>query len=89
MALSSICSAFSSFIVYFAHDRDGIKDVSYWLMGSFAGASWENLRVLFPIVILAFLFFWSQYRNLNLMPVSYTHLEFFDELSNICRFSII
>lgn len=67
MALSSICSAFSSFIVYFAHDRDGIKDVSYWLMGSFAGASWENLRVLFPIVILAFLFFWSQYRNLNLM----------------------
>ena len=55
MALSSICSAFSSFIVYFAHDRDGIKDVSYWLMGSFAGASWENLRVLFPIVIFLFL----------------------------------
>lgn len=34
MALSSICSAFSSFIVYFAHDRDGIKDVSYWLMAA-------------------------------------------------------
>ena len=36
-------------------------------MGSFAGASWDNLTILFPVVILAFFFFWSQYRNLNLM----------------------
>lgn len=67
MALSSICSSFSSFIVYFANDRDGIKNVTYWLMGSFAGADWEVLAVLMPIVIAAFFFFWSQYRSLNLM----------------------
>lgn len=67
MALSSVCSSFSSFIVYFSPDTEAIKSVTFWLMGSFAGAKWENIVVILPIVCLAFLFFWSQYRNLNLM----------------------
>ena len=37
-ALSSVCSAFSSFIVYFAHDREGMQTVTYWLMGALGGA---------------------------------------------------
>ena len=36
-------------------------------MGSFAGAKWDNLAVIAPIVILAVLFFWTQSRILNLM----------------------
>ncbi len=67
MALSSVCSSFSSFVVYFSSDNDALKNVTFWLMGSFAGASWENITVVLPIVFLALLFFWSQYRNLNLM----------------------
>ena len=34
MALSSVCSAFSNLIVYFAHDREGIQSVTYWMMSS-------------------------------------------------------
>ncbi|WP_299142271.1 iron ABC transporter permease [uncultured Dialister sp.] len=67
MALSSVCSAFSSFIVYFANDRDGIQTITYWLMGSLAGARWNELSVIAPIVILSVLFFWTQSRVLNLM----------------------
>ena len=67
MALSSICSAFSSFIVYFAHRRDGIKDVSYWLMGSFAGASWKICVYFSRLSSLPFYFSGVSYRNLNLM----------------------
>ena len=67
MALSSVCSAFSSFIVYFANNKEGMQTVAYWMMGSFAGARWDNLAVIAPIVILAVLFFWSQSRMLNLM----------------------
>ena len=32
MALSSICSAFSSFIVYFANDAQGMQKITFWLM---------------------------------------------------------
>ena len=52
MALSAVCSAFSSFIVYFANDKEGIQTITYWMMGS---------------LLLAVLFFWSQSRILNLM----------------------
>ena len=67
MALSSVCSAFSSFIVYIAHDKEGMETVTYWTMGSMAGASWERDVVVLPIVIAGTLFFLTQYRTLNLM----------------------
>ena len=36
-------------------------------MGSLAGAKWNELAVIAPIVILSVLFFWTQSRVLNLM----------------------
>lgn len=67
MALSTVCSAFSSFIVYLGNNREGMQSIAYWLMGSLAGAKWQNIRIILPLVILATLFFITQYRTLNLM----------------------
>ena len=67
MALSAVCSAFSSFVVYFANNKEGMQTIVYWMMGSLAGAKWGNLAVIAPIVILSILFFWTQSRILNLM----------------------
>lgn len=67
MALSSMCSAFSSFIVYFSNNREGMQSITYWLMGSLAGAKWQDIRIILPIVIIATLLFITQYRTLNLM----------------------
>lgn len=67
MALSAVCGAFSSFIVYFANNKEGMQTIAYWMMGSFAGAKWEILAVIGPIVVLAVMFFWTQSRMLNLM----------------------
>lgn len=39
MALSAVCGAFSSFIVYFANNKEGMQTIAYWMMGSFAGRS--------------------------------------------------
>ena len=66
-ALGSVCSAFSNFVVYIAGDRDGIQTVTFWLMGSLAGAKWENLAVIIPCVLIATLFFCTQSRILNMM----------------------
>lgn len=67
MALSSVCSAFSSFIVYFANDAQGIQTITFWLMGSVAGAKWEQLNFILPIILGGIIFFITQYRILNLM----------------------
>lgn len=67
MALSAVCSAFSSFIVYFSNNREGLQTVTYWLMGSLAGANWQNLAVTIPIILLSIVVFMTQSRILNLM----------------------
>jgi iron complex transport system permease protein len=67
MALSSVCSAFSSFIVYIKNDAEGMKTVTFWLMGSLAGAKWEEIIFILPLILLGLIFFISQYRILNLM----------------------
>ncbi|QNH54370.1 iron ABC transporter permease [Selenomonas timonae] len=67
MALSAVCSAFASFIVYFANDKDGIQSITYWLMGSMAGAKWSTLQVMIPMSIIIPFFFYTQAKILNLM----------------------
>lgn len=66
-ALSSVCSAFSSFIVYLSDDGDTLKTITFWIMGSLAGAKWEELIFILPIIIIGTIFFITQYRTLNLM----------------------
>ncbi len=67
MALGSVCSALSNFIVYLYGDRNGMQTIAFWLMGSFAGAKWENIALILPVNLLLSLFFISQSRVLNLM----------------------
>lgn len=67
MALSSVCSAFASFIVYIKNDAEGMKSITFWLMGSLGGAKWEEIVFILPLIIIGLLFFMSQYRILNLM----------------------
>jgi iron complex transport system permease protein len=67
MAVSSVCSAFSSFVIYIANNRNAASEVAYWTMGSLASAGWQTDRWILIIMITGTLFFWSQYRTLNLM----------------------
>lgn len=67
MALSALCSAFSSFIVYFSNNKEGIQNITYWLMGSLASAAWDRLLFVFPVIACCIVFFCTQSRILNLM----------------------
>ncbi len=67
MAVSAVCSAFSSFLLYIANDKNGAAEVTYWTMGNLGGAKWENVQVILPVILIGTLIFWSQFRNLNLM----------------------
>lgn len=67
LALSYVCSAFTSFIVYIADNREGMQTITYWIMGSFAGAKWESMKIILVFVILSIFFFMTQCRILNLM----------------------
>lgn len=67
VAISSIFSAFSSFLIFTAKDREAMRSVSFWLMGGFSGAKWQEMKILAILILLATIFFLTQYRTLNLM----------------------
>ncbi len=67
LAVSSVFSSFSSFVIFFSNDKEGIKNITYWLMGSLGSAKWETMWMIHLVVIGGSLFFLTQYRTLNLM----------------------
>lgn len=67
MAVSAVCLAFSNFVLYLSNDANATAQVTHWTMGSLAGAEWGRVKVILPIILLCSLFFWTQFRNLNLM----------------------
>ncbi len=67
MAVSSVCSAFSSFIIYITNDKGASAEITRWTMGSLGSASWSKVALMLPIALGITLIFWTQYRNLNLM----------------------
>lgn len=69
MAFNAVCSALTGGIVYFANSMEGIQTITYWLMGSLSGASWETLLLAYPAVGAGILFFWTRSRVLNLMLI--------------------
>ena len=64
MAVSSVCSAIGNFAIYIVNNT---SEIMFWTMGSLAGAKWQRVGVLLPVVFIGTLIFWSQFRNLNLM----------------------
>ena len=69
MVVNALFTAFSNFIVYFANDAEGIKTVTFWVMGSLASAKWDRLPLLSIVVITAITFFITQSRILNTMLI--------------------
>lgn len=67
LALSAVCSAFSNFIVFFAHDREAIGTITFWLMGSLGGAKWHLVLFVLPFILICTLALISQSRILNIM----------------------
>ena len=66
-ALSTICSAFSSFLIFIRNDDHASAAIVKWSMGGLAGADYASDVLILLVMIGGTLFLWSQYRNLNLM----------------------
>ena len=49
-----ICSSITDFMVTFAEDSN-IVNLHNWSRGSFSGTSWENVRTMVPVVVIAML----------------------------------
>lgn len=67
MVIGSICSSLTSLIIFLSKDNEGIRTVNFWMMGSLAGAEWSNIVLPIMVSIIPLIYFFTQYRNLNLI----------------------
>lgn len=51
--VSNICSAVTDFLINFANEAQ-IVNLTYWSLGSFSGASWDNLKYAAVIIFVTF-----------------------------------
>lgn len=67
MIISSLCSAFTSFLIFIQQNSQAIRNLTFWTMGSMVSASWDNIIVPLIVTILGIIFFTFNFRPLNLM----------------------
>ena len=65
--INSMFSAFSNIMIYFANNAQALQNITFWIMGSTASATWSKVPSILTIVTLTALFFLSQSNTLNLM----------------------
>ncbi|TPW30536.1 iron ABC transporter permease [Martelella alba] len=64
IALSALAGAATGFLVYLANDQQ-LRDLTFWSMGSLAGATWAKLFAIAPIILTAFAILPFMARGLN------------------------
>src|SRR5262249_25603550 len=53
IALGSLAIAVTGILIYMADDRQ-LRDLTFWSMGSLAGATWMKIAAAAPIIIVSF-----------------------------------
>ncbi|MEA4892517.1 MAG: iron ABC transporter permease [Peptococcaceae bacterium] len=69
MAVNAICSAFTNFVIYTAKDAEGIRSVTFWMMGGLTASSWTLLGIPSVVVGAGVIFFLTQFRTLNTLLI--------------------
>ena len=55
--INSMFSAFSNIMIYFANNAQALQNITFWIMGSTASATWSKVPAILVIVALTALFF--------------------------------
>jgi iron complex transport system permease protein len=68
IALSALAGAGTGVLTYLADDRQ-LRDLTFWSMGSLAGATWDKLGTALPLITLALLVAPRLARGLNALAL--------------------
>ena len=67
VAISSLCSAFTNYIVYTAPDDAAVREATFWMLGGLGSAKWEDLPPLAVLIIPCFVAMLAMAKPLNAM----------------------
>lgn len=67
VAVSSLFSGVTTFLVTTAKNESQLRGAMFWISGSLAGARWENLMMLFLVLLMSTILVIIRYRELNIL----------------------
>jgi len=65
--IACICGSISNLIVYLVPNAQGMRSLSFWLMGSLSTTGFDDIIMIGVPLLLCLIFFTTQLRNLNAM----------------------
>jgi len=69
VAVGFLFSALLSLIQYISPEYQAIGQVVFWLMGSLSSATWENILIVLPIILVTVALMTQQSWNINVMSM--------------------
>ncbi|MGE3871327.1 MAG: FecCD family ABC transporter permease [Parvibaculaceae bacterium] len=69
IVVAAFFSALVSVVQLFADPQNSLPAIVFWLMGSFAAASWQQVMIVFPPVLLACVMIWLMRFRLNVLSL--------------------
>ncbi len=67
IAVSAMFSAITNFLVFNARSDSGVRNATFWMMGSLAGIKWQYLWTPLTILLASFIIFMILSRAMNTM----------------------
>lgn len=67
VAVSSVFSGLTTFMVHMAPNERSLKSAMFWMSGSLAGGNWKYLPVLAGSLLLGTILIYPKYRELNIL----------------------
>lgn len=67
---SSLFNAIGSLLKYTADPLDKLPQITYWLLGSFTGATYKKLLIGSPLILLGIVFIYLMRWRLNILSLS-------------------
>lgn len=64
IAINALCGAFTGLATYTA-DNEQLRSITFWMLGSLGGASWQTMTTLAPFVLIPLIFLPRLSRSLN------------------------
>ena len=69
MVVGALFSAFVSLLQYFADPNSSLPAIVYWLLGSFATATWERVLIAAPGIAIGIVVLWALRFRLNVLSL--------------------
>jgi iron complex transport system permease protein len=88
IAVNAICSSLTGFMIYTANDQQ-LRDVTFWMLGSLGGASWNTVLGILPFVATSLLILPGLSKSLNVYALGEHEAAYLGVNTSRMKFSII